>query len=148
MQEIKTSTNIKEESVAEVFNVEPVNYTTLNDMEQTFIPEMKNDPFQEEITSLQHQLQQMTLERDAALRKVEMLSASIEELLVKRQQAELTAFDALEKLKLSKSMLHQLKQDKKMTLYYTGLSSFDLLSDIFYALHPALHHDPRFKISL
>ncbi|XP_045036767.1 uncharacterized protein LOC123477468 [Daphnia magna] len=148
IQEPDTSTNIKEESVAEVFNVEPVNYTTLNDMEQTFIPEMKNDPFQKEITSLQHQLQQSTLERDAALRKVEMLSASIEELLVKRQQAELTAFDALEKLKLSKSMLHQLNQDKEMILYYTGLSSFDLLSDIFYALHPALHHDPRFKISL
>ena len=66
-------------------------------MKQTIIPEMKNDPLQEDITSLRHQLLQITLKRDAALQKVEMLSVSIEELSVKRQQAELTAFDALEK---------------------------------------------------
>ena len=36
-----------------------------------------------------------------------------------------------------------------MTLYYTGyVNNFDLLSDIFYALHPALYDDPRFSISL
>jgi hypothetical protein len=58
---------------------------------------MKNDPLQEGITSLRHQLLQITLKRDAALKKVEMLSVSIEELSVKRQQAELPAFDALEK---------------------------------------------------
>lgn len=66
-------------------------------MKQTIIPEMKNDPLQEGITSLRHQLLQITLKRDAALKKVEMLSVSIEELSVKRQQAELPAFDALEK---------------------------------------------------
>lgn len=46
----------------------------------------------------------------------------------------LRLFDPVKKLKLAKSVLVQLKEDSDITLYYTGLNSYELISGIFDAM--------------
>lgn len=90
----------------------------------------------------------ITKERDEALRRASKCEEMIEELSGKHISSSRKLHAALEELKLTHTMANKLENSKEMTLYYTGLSSFELLKHLYSALEPALHNDPRFKISL
>ena len=108
----------------------------------------KNGPVDEVIKKLQEELQTTALQRDSALKEVEKLG----DMIAKVSLEKLSVCEKLHELQLQgqkkSSFINELENDDTKTLYYTGLNSFKLLTTIFNALLPALHQDPRFKVSL
>jgi hypothetical protein len=86
-------------------------------------------------------------ENERVNKELESAFVMISELPVKHHTASIKLYEAV-KGKPKKSFLSKLEKSEQMTLFYTGLNSFELFIGIFNALLLALVDDNRFKISL
>nr|CAH0098439.1 unnamed protein product [Daphnia galeata] len=80
-------------------------------------------------------------------KELESAKVMISELEVQHKTLSLKLNEQIEG-KPKKSLLSELEKSEQMTLFYTGLNSFELFLGIFNSLLPALVDDKRFKISL
>ncbi|EFX78789.1 hypothetical protein DAPPUDRAFT_320018 [Daphnia pulex] len=89
----------------------------------------------------------LKLENERVNKELKSAFVMISELPVEHHTASLKLYEAVEG-KPKKSFLSKLEKSEQMTLFYTGLNSFELFIGIFNALLLALVDDNRFKISL